>query len=1211
MADAGRETIAGGAAPISGAAGAGAPQRIVRVRRQYNQWVANQTLEDYALRFTAKSARRWSAWRVANTALGSISFLALEAIGGAITLAYGFENAVAAILTVAVLIFLTGLPISAYAAKWGVDIDLLTRGAGFGYIGSTITSLIYASFTFIFFAIEAAILAMALDYLFGVPFWIGTIVSSLAIIPIVTHGITLISRFQNVTQPVWIVLQVVPFIAIAALDPDVFGRWQSFGGLADGPSGGVAPGFDLMAFGAASGVLFALVGQIGEQVDFLRFLPRRRGRGDLRWWAAMVAAGPGWIIPGALKLLAGSLLAVLALEAGVPADHADEPTRMYLVAFGKLVGTDQAALALGLTGAFILLAQVKINVTNAYAGSIAWSNFFSRLTHSHPGRVVWLIFNVTIAVLLMFFGIYEGLEHILGLYSIVAIAWVGSITADLVINRPLGLAPQRIEFRRAHLYDVNPVGLGAMGLAALAAMLSHFGALGDTLQPFAAFIALGVPMVAAPVIAALGGRRYYLARMPDDVPDDAAPQPCVICEYSFEPEDMARCPAYGGRICSLCCSLDARCHDVCKTDARLTDQFAGLLRRLLPGMAESRTLHPLGLYITILTVSLGVIGAALALVGVQAHLDAAPAGMMSGGPPVGGMAPDTAGTLWKAFAAMSIIAGVAAWLFVLARESRRVAQAESNRQTRLLLEEIEAHKATDAELQRAKEAAEAANLAKTRYVVGISHELRAPLNAIFGYAQILERDPGMPVARRDAVRVVRRSAEHLAGLIDGLLDISRIEAGHVTLARERIRLGDFLDQMVGMFSLAAAEKGIGFTYDASPDIARNPATGAPVEVWTDEKRLRQILINLLSNAVKFTDRGQVTFRVRRRSQVADFEIIDTGIGIAPADIARVFEPFERGGSARARELPGTGLGLTIAKLLTEILGGDITVTSQPGSGSRFRVRLFLSDAGVHGTTAPPQTAIPAGAIRGYGGRRRMVLVADDDPSHRALIADLLAPLDFTLLFAPDGEAALALAERFRPDLVLLDISMPDMDGWTAAREMRRGGLDHTAIVMVSADALIDRAEAAMQAGTRSGVHDAAPPHDAFVPKPVDLVRLIDTIGRLLNLRWLHDAVADEMPDEPDAVPPVAPAPVLLPPAARLAPLPPGVVVDLRRLAEIGYVRGLTRRLEAVAAEMPEHAETAAVLTAMLNRFELAGFDAVLAEWSGAQAPAVAERESGG
>ena len=173
-----------------------AKQHIFRVRRNYNQWVANQTLEDYALRFTAKSARRWSRARVATTALGAISFLALEAIGGAITLHYGFNNAVAAICTVGLIIFLTAIPISYYAAKYGVDIDLLTRGAGFGYIGSTITSLIYASFTFIFFALEAAIMAMALELLFDIPLVYGYLISALVVIPLVTHGITFISRCQ-------------------------------------------------------------------------------------------------------------------------------------------------------------------------------------------------------------------------------------------------------------------------------------------------------------------------------------------------------------------------------------------------------------------------------------------------------------------------------------------------------------------------------------------------------------------------------------------------------------------------------------------------------------------------------------------------------------------------------------------------------------------------------------------------------------------------------------------------------------------------------------------------------------------------------------------------------------------------------------------------------------------------------------------------------
>src|ERR1700741_1272129 len=208
-----------------------AHQRIVRVRRNYNQWVANQTLEDYALRFTAKSARKWSSARVANTAIGAVSFLALEAIGGAIAINYGFVNATAAILIVSGLIFLTSLPIAYYAATYGVDIDLLTRGAGFGYLGSTITSLIYASFTFLFFAIEAAIMSLAFEMCFGIPLFIGYVLSSLIVIPLVTQGITFISRFQSWTQPVGIVLHLIPFVFIALADSDSFERWTNFSGL--------------------------------------------------------------------------------------------------------------------------------------------------------------------------------------------------------------------------------------------------------------------------------------------------------------------------------------------------------------------------------------------------------------------------------------------------------------------------------------------------------------------------------------------------------------------------------------------------------------------------------------------------------------------------------------------------------------------------------------------------------------------------------------------------------------------------------------------------------------------------------------------------------------------------------------------------------------------------------------------------------------------
>src|SRR5579863_621812 len=256
-----------------------ATQRIARVRRQYNQWVANQSLEDYALRFTGRVARRWSHFRVANTAIGSISFLALEAIGGLITLQYGFTNAVYAIAVVSTLIFLSSFAIAYYAASYGLDIDLLTRGAGFGYLGSALSSLVYAIFTFVFFAIEAAIMAIALEMGLGIPLQVGYALSSLIVIPLVAYGITLIGSLQLWTQPIWTVLQLSPFLALAIIAPDNFQNWISYPGV-----DGMKPGFNLVLFGAAASVMFSVMGQIGEQADFLRFMaPRDRSRIDWKW----------------------------------------------------------------------------------------------------------------------------------------------------------------------------------------------------------------------------------------------------------------------------------------------------------------------------------------------------------------------------------------------------------------------------------------------------------------------------------------------------------------------------------------------------------------------------------------------------------------------------------------------------------------------------------------------------------------------------------------------------------------------------------------------------------------------------------------------------------------------------------------------------------------------------------------------------------------
>ena len=207
-------------------------QRIFPVRRTYNQFVADQTLEDYSLRYTAESARRFTPWRVANTALGAISFLACEALGGGVTLSFGFANAMAAILAVGALIFLVSLPIGHYAAKYGVDMDLLTRGAGFGYIGSTVTSLIYACFTFILFAHRRRrSWPRRCKMCLGLPIGLAYAVSSLGVLPIAALGIRFISRFQLWTQPIWLVLQIAPLAyLIARRRAGGLARWVSFPG---------------------------------------------------------------------------------------------------------------------------------------------------------------------------------------------------------------------------------------------------------------------------------------------------------------------------------------------------------------------------------------------------------------------------------------------------------------------------------------------------------------------------------------------------------------------------------------------------------------------------------------------------------------------------------------------------------------------------------------------------------------------------------------------------------------------------------------------------------------------------------------------------------------------------------------------------------------------------------------------------------------------
>ncbi len=1099
-----------------------ASQQIFRMRRQYNQWVGNQTLEDYALRFTATKSRRWSIDKVAKTALGATAFLALEAIAAAVTLRYGFANTLWAMLTVSLVIFVTGFPITYYAAKHGLDIDLLTRSAGFGYLGSTITSLIYASFTFLFFAIESAILASALKAMFGIPLEIAYVICALAVIPIVTHGITAISRFQIGTQPLWLTLQCIALVVVGYFEFSEINNWTHYA-PAHLPN---SHSFNLALFGGAASVFFAMVAQIGEQVDYLRFMPEKTASNRKRWWFWLTLAGPGWIFPGMIKMLLGSFLAYIAISRSASVEQATDPVYMYQMVFGYI--THSPTFALMLAGVMVIISQMKINVTNAYAGSIAWSNFFSRLTHSHPGRVVWLVFNVVIALILMELGIYRALESILGIFAIIALSWLSSLSADLLIAKPLGLSPKKIEFKRSHLYDVNPVGVGSMVLASIVGILCYLGQFGTTAKYLAHFISIGVCFISVPVIAAITQGRYYLARhtgeldlthLDTQLPGTKQQMQCCICETPFELQDMSHCPAYQGAICSLCCSLDARCLDSCKPQARLAQQASHFFSLFLPAQVVAVIDSRIGRFTAIFFCINLVTAALLSLIYYQ----------MS--PTAGAEADLLWQTLWTLFFTLMIIFGVISWLFLLAHESQEVAQQESNRQTQRLIEEIEAHQATDRSLQEAKEIAERANHAKSRYLTGISHELRTPLQSVLGYAQLLSQRQGNEPEVQKGLEIIRRNGEYLTDLIEGLLDLSKIEAGRLDIYRNKFKLPELMEQLVQMFAPQAAHKGIEFHYHVNSNL--------PPVVMGDEKRLRQILINLLSNAIKYTEKGRVDFSIKYRNQVAEFAVRDTGVGISDKDKQRILAPFERIRNLHVPNVSGTGLGLTIVHLLTEVMGGELRVSSTPGQGSEFTVSLMLSrlDSPYEETAAPR-------LIRGYEGATKVIMIVDDEPVHRGLMADILNPLGFSTVEAQDAKSCLELVDDTRADLYLLDVSMPETDGLTLAQTLRNQGIK-APIMMVSADAQERHKNLlAMQNETCA--------HDDYMVKPISNRILLEKIGRLLHLQWQYET-SSATAEIPSTNPTHS--------GKQLAPLPQHALLrELDAYAKVGYCKGVNKTM---------------------------------------------------
>lgn len=502
-----------------------------------------ESLEDYTLRFAPRSYRKWSAGVVATSALGGIAYLADFSIGANIGIAYGTTNAIIGILVAAVIIFATGFPLAYYAARYNIDLDLITRGSGFGYYGSVVTNVIFATFTFIFFALEGSIMAQGLELGLGIPQWLGYAASTVIIIPLVIYGMNTLAKLQVWTTPLWLLLMVVPVGYLVISNPESIDGFFAYAGDsgAEGPS--LAPVM------LAAGVCLSLMAQIAEQIDYLRFMPPRTEANKGAWWRAVILAGPGWVIFGAIKQIVGMFIAIYLIATLDPAAsvHANEPVHQFLGVYQEMM---PAWLAMTLAVVLVVISQIKINVTNAYSGSLAWTNSFTRITKTYPGRMVFVVVNLVIALILMEANMFGFLNTILGFYANCAMAWVVTVASDIAINKYLlKISPKTAEFRRGMLYAVNPVGFVSMLVSAGISIAVFFGAFGAGIQPFSPIFAVGLALVLPPLLALITKGKYYLRRTDDGIGlpmFDADGNPsdvkllCHVTGLEFERPDMMR-----------------------------------------------------------------------------------------------------------------------------------------------------------------------------------------------------------------------------------------------------------------------------------------------------------------------------------------------------------------------------------------------------------------------------------------------------------------------------------------------------------------------------------------------------------------------------------------------------------------------------------------------------------------------------------------------